>query len=106
MQTIFAGVLALLLTTCSTAALATTGGGNITFTPANIEPVHFSHDYHLKTVGIKCMACHFQKFSKSGGGYQMVRGKMTKRDFCSHCHNGLKGFDADSEKNCKRCHSK
>jgi hypothetical protein len=36
----------------------------------------------------------------------MKREKMTKRDFCEHCHNGLKGFDARSEKNCSRCHKK
>lgn len=81
------------------------GGGDITFTPPNIEPVKFSHDYHLKARGLKCAACHFQKFSK-GQGYEMKKETITKRDFCVHCHNGMKGFDAASVKNCSRCHNK
>lgn len=77
-------------------------GGNITFTPKNAAPVYFSHDYHIKTRGVKCSACHFRTFTSSG--YQIKKDKLTKRDFCEHCHNGLKGFDAGSEKNCTKCH--
>jgi len=82
------------------------GGGDITFKPANADPVMFSHDYHLKTRGIRCMACHFQLFSDDGGGYRMKKEKMTKQNFCAHCHNGLKGFDVTSAKNCGRCHKR
>ncbi len=82
------------------------GGGDITYNLKNADPVHFSHDYHIKARGIKCMACHFQLFSQDGGGYKMKREKINKRDFCEHCHNGMKGFDAKSEKNCARCHKK
>ena len=82
--------------------------GDVTFTPKNASPVLFSHDYHIKTRGVKCAACHFRTFaaSHSVDGFQMNKAKMTKRDFCGHCHNGLKGFDAASEKNCSRCHKK
>jgi hypothetical protein len=31
---------------------------------------------------------------------------LNKRDFCGHCHNGMKGFNLESEKNCSRCHHK
>ncbi len=86
------------------AALAA-GGGDIVFTPQNIEPVHFSHDYHLHVRGLKCGACHFQKFAK-GAGYEMHKEKITKDGFCGHCHNGLKAFDLASSKNCTRCHKK
>jgi c(7)-type cytochrome triheme protein len=78
--------------------------GDITFTLKNAASVTFSHDYHIKTRGVKCSACHFQTFATSGESYQMKREKLTKRDFCEHCHNGMKGFDARSEKNCTRCH--
>lgn len=87
------------------ATVLASGGGDITFTPPNIDPVKFSHDYHLKARGLKCAACHFQKFSK-GQGYEMKRETITKRDFCVHCHNGMKGFDAAAVKNCTRCHNK
>jgi c(7)-type cytochrome triheme protein len=82
------------------------GGGNLVFSPPNIDPVTFSHDYHLKTRGIKCAGCHFPTFSANGGGYQIKKEKLNKRDFCRHCHNGMKGFEAESEKNCTRCHKK
>jgi c(7)-type cytochrome triheme protein len=81
------------------------GGGNIEFKPVGVDPVLFSHDYHSKVRGLKCAACHFQKFSK-GQGYEMKKESISKRDFCSLCHNGMKSFDAASEKNCTRCHKK
>ena len=82
------------------------GKGDIIFKPNNTDPVIFSHDYHLKVRGIRCAACHFQTFAESGNSYQMKKNVLTKRDFCEHCHNGMKGFDAKSEKNCVRCHKK
>ena len=95
----------MLLLLAAAASVSAIGGGDINFTPAGIDPVNFSHDYHSKTRGLKCAACHFQKFSK-GQGYEMKKESITKRDFCSHCHNGMKGFDAASAKNCARCHKK
>ncbi len=81
------------------------GGGDITFELKNADPVHFSHDFHLKLRGLKCSACHFARFAK-GASYAMKKESITKRDFCGHCHNGLKGFSTDNEKNCMRCHRK
>lgn len=82
------------------------GGGDIVFTPPNSAPVTFSHDYHMKARGIKCAACHFTTFSANSGGYKIKKEKLNKRDFCQHCHNGMKSFDAGSDNNCKRCHKK
>jgi c(7)-type cytochrome triheme protein len=96
-------ILLFLFSTAS--AVLAIGGGDITFTLKTADPVHFSHDYHMKTRGLKCAACHFQKFSK-GPGYEMKKEVITKRDFCEHCHNGMKGFDVSSSKNCTRCHNK
>jgi c(7)-type cytochrome triheme protein len=81
------------------------GGGDITFTLKSADPVHFSHDYHLKLRGLKCAACHFQKFAK-GVGYEMKKEAITKNGFCVNCHNGMKAFDVSNEKNCTRCHKK
>jgi c(7)-type cytochrome triheme protein len=93
-----------LLLAIGTTVLAV-GGGDISFKLTGVDPVVFSHDYHAKVRGLKCAACHFQRFSK-GQGYEMNKESLTKRDFCTHCHNGMKGFDAASAKNCSRCHKK
>jgi c(7)-type cytochrome triheme protein len=90
---------------CFSSAVFAAGGGDITFDVKNADPVHFSHDHHLKLRGLKCSACHFNKFAK-GATYEMKKETITKRDFCVHCHNGMKGFDVDAPKNCTRCHKK
>ena len=89
----------------SAPAVLAAGGGDIQFSLTKADPVLFSHDLHLKAKGLKCAACHFQKFSK-GAGYEMKKETITKREFCEHCHNGMKAFDAGSTKNCARCHKK
>lgn len=92
---------------CATAdVLIAAGGGDITFTPPNVDPVLFSHDTHTKFRGVRCMACHFEQFSAGKNGYSIKKEKLSKRDFCGHCHNGLKAFDDESAKNCVRCHRK
>jgi c(7)-type cytochrome triheme protein len=102
-NTILLFVLLFLFTLPST--VFAVGGGDVTFTLKTADPVHFSHDYHMKTRGLKCVACHYQKFSK-GQGNEMKKELINKRDFCELCHNGMKGFDAGSAKNCTRCHKK
>ncbi len=99
-------MLVIFIVLLSLPAVAVTEKGNITFELKKAGNVMFSHDYHTKMRGVKCSACHYQSFSASNNGFQMKRDKMTKRDFCEHCHNGLKGFDARSESNCMRCHHK
>ena len=82
------------------------GGGDITFNPPDTDPVTFSHDIHTKYRGVKCMACHFDRFAAGGAGFKINRQTLNKRDFCGHCHNGLKAFDSQAQKNCNRCHRK
>jgi len=98
-------LLSILFLVAGASSVGAIGGGDITFTPAGVDPVKFSHDHHTKARGLKCSVCHFQKFSK-GQGYEMKKEAITKRDFCSHCHNGMKSFDSGSAKNCVRCHKK
>lgn len=98
-------VRAVTLTLLAASTVLAVGGGDIVFPLKNADPVHFSHDHHAKARGLKCAACHFNKFAK-GTGYEMKKETITKRDFCVHCHNGMKGFDAAAERNCMRCHRK
>lgn len=86
-------------------AFAETNKGDITFKLKKADPVVFSHDYH-KSKGIKCAACHFQTFAESGNSFQMKKEKLTKQDFCVHCHNGMKSFDVNGKNNCTKCHKK
>lgn len=97
--------LAVMTLLCPAGTIIAAGGGDIAFNLTKVDPVRFSHDYHLKLRGLKCAACHFNKFSK-GSGYEMKKESITKRDFCEHCHNGMKAFDAAGTKNCARCHRK
>ncbi len=84
--------------TASFGAFAVTGGGDITFTPKGAKPVVFSHDVHKLAKGLTCNGCH----------YAMTNGNkianVTKANFCSKCHNGMKSFDVKNPKNCERCH--
>ena len=87
-------------------AYAETSKGDIVFTLKTADTVVFSHDFHTKTRGITCAACHFRTFQEDGASFHMKKEKLNKRDFCGHCHNGMKSFDLQSEKNCARCHKK
>lgn len=98
-------IVIVLLSFVPAAGILAAGGGDITFNLQKADPVVFSHDHHLKSRGLKCAACHFNKFSK-GSGYEMQKETITKRDFCGHCHNGMKAFDVDAANNCVRCHKK
>jgi c(7)-type cytochrome triheme protein len=98
-------IIALLLSGMPAAGALAAGGGDVSFNPPNADPVLFSHDRHLKLRGLKCAACHFNKYSR-GSGYEMKKESITKREFCVLCHNGMKAFDIDSTNNCVRCHKK
>ena len=102
-DTIF--IITVFVVLASAVTISALGGGDIVFNLQKADPVQFSHDFHLKARGLKCAACHFNKFSR-GAGYEMKREMITKRDFCEHCHNGMKSFDVSSTKNCVRCHKK
>jgi c(7)-type cytochrome triheme protein len=80
------------------------GGGDLTFTPKDAAPVHFSHELHVSVKGVKCSACHYHLFQMSRGSYKMDMSKITKGDFCGKCHNGQKSFDVKDKANCVRCH--
>lgn len=99
-------LLALVMFAVPALGFDTIGGGDLMFTPSNSDPVHFSHEYHLKSRGIKCTACHSMAFARSPGEYKIRREKLTKREFCGHCHDGMKAFDLEQVRNCARCHGR
>jgi c(7)-type cytochrome triheme protein len=80
------------------------GGGDLTFSPKNAQPVVFSHEFHVIGRGLKCTGCHYQIFQMAHGSYRLDMTKITKGDFCGKCHNGQKSFDVKEKKNCARCH--
>lgn len=80
------------------------GGGDIKFSPKDVNPVTFSHESHVKGKGIKCTGCHYQIFQMAQGSYKMDMSKLTKGDFCGKCHNGQKSFDVKGTENCVKCH--
>jgi len=82
----------------------TVGGGDLTFRPKGAAPVVFSHEFHVKSRGLKCTGCHYQVFQMTQGSYKMDMEKLTKGAFCGKCHNGEKSFDVKDGKNCVKCH--
>ena len=62
------------------------GGGDLTFRPKGAAPVVFSHEFHVKSRGLKCTGCHYQVFQMTQGSYKMDMDKITKGAFCGKCH--------------------
>jgi c(7)-type cytochrome triheme protein len=96
-------VIILFLVVCFS-AFGVTGGGDLTFKPAGVNPVVFSHDVHVNVKGLRCSGCHYAMFMVSSGSYKMDLKKITKADFCVKCHNGQKSFDVGNTNNCVKCH--
>lgn len=80
------------------------GGGDLTFKPQNAKPVIFSHALHVNVKELKCSACHNHTFLMSKDSDKMDMSKITKGQFCGHCHNGERSFDVKDKANCERCH--
>lgn len=80
------------------------GGGDITFKADNAKPVTFSHDQHVNIKELKCSACHNHTFQMAKGSDKMDMSKITKGQFCGHCHNGVRVFDVKDKASCGRCH--
>ena len=80
------------------------GGGDLTFTPPDVQPVVFSHKKHVNGKRLACTDCHYQFFQMAQGSYKMDMAKMTKSEFCGRCHDGKMTFDVKDPHNCSRCH--
>ena len=87
-----------------TAVAAVAGGGDLSFAPANAKTVILSHELHVNIKDLKCSACHNHTFQMAKNSAKMDMSKITKGQFCGHCHNGEKAFDVKDKANCGRCH--
>lgn len=105
MKRIFVLIAALcLMLAAGTAVAEIAGGGDLTFKPQNAKPVIFSHALHVNVKELKCTACHNHTFLMSKDSAKMDMSKITKGQFCGHCHNGERSFDVKDKANCERCH--
>ena len=93
-----------LVLAAGTAFADVAGGGDLTFKPENAKPVIFSHALHVDVKSLKCTACHNHTFLMSKDSAKMDMSKITKGQFCGHCHNGERSFDVKDKANCGRCH--
>jgi len=93
-----------LVLAAGTAFAEVTGGGDLTFKPQNAKPVIFSHTLHVNVKDLKCTACHNHTFLMTKDSAKMDMSKITKGQFCGHCHNGERAFDVKNKANCERCH--
>ncbi len=80
------------------------GGGDILFLPQKTKPVTFSHDFHVKDLGLACQKCHPAPYitvqkSKPATMAEMARGKS-----CGTCHDGKSAFPVNKKDECSRCH--
>ncbi len=104
MKNIFALLLALLCAAPGAVLYASSGGGDVTFSPKGAKPVTFSHERHVNVQNLKCSACHNHTFQMAINEDKMDMSKITKGEFCGHCHNGERSFDVKDKANCARCH--
>jgi len=89
---------------CGTVAFGSAGGGDLTYKPKGAMPVIFSHEQHVTIKELKCSACHNHTFQMAKNSDKMDMAKLSKGQFCGHCHNGERCFDVKDKANCMRCH--
>ncbi len=104
MKTILTVVAVICLVMSAAGLAAASGGGDLTFKAENAKPVTFSHDQHVNVKALKCSACHNHTFQMAKGSDKMDMKKITKGQFCGHCHNGVRSFDVNDKASCGRCH--
>ncbi len=86
----------------TTAAVAQTGGGDITFENAAMGNVTFSHDFHVGK-GKACTDCHTDPFQMKKGSTKITMADINAGKLCGKCHNGT---DAFAPTDCTKCHKK
>jgi c(7)-type cytochrome triheme protein len=73
-----------------------------------LDPVPFSHKFHVTEKKLQCPECHtkvFQMKSKAASP-EMTMTKLNAGEFCGKCHDGKKAFATKEAKDCARCHIK
>ena len=102
MKISFTMVVVLLL--LATGATARVGGGDIIFETKKVGAVTFSHDNHVRAVGLNCTDCHPALFGAKAKQGQAPGVHKKQGKSCGTCHSGKKAFDL--KKNCEGCHAK
>ena len=84
-------------------ALGRIGGGDITFAPKKAKGVVFSHDFHVKDLGLTCQRCHPGLYITKAKDKPVAMAEMNQGKSCGACHNGKDAFT--SKENCSKCHN-
>lgn len=95
---------AILVAALVSVAMATVGGGRITFKVKGAAPVVFSHEKHVSGQGLKCTDCHAALYVTKAKHKKATMAGMKKGESCGACHDGKKAFDVKG--NCGSCHTK
>jgi c(7)-type cytochrome triheme protein len=83
-------------------ALARVGGGDIVFTPKKGKAVTFSHDFHVKDLGLNCQKCHPSLYITKEKDKPVTMAEMNQGKSCGACHNGKDAYSTKG--NCSKCH--
>jgi c(7)-type cytochrome triheme protein len=96
---LFAGIFLL-----TSIALGRVGGGDIVFNPKKANPVTFSHDFHVKDLGLACQKCHPNPYITRDKDKPLTMAAMNQGKSCGACHNGKGGFSVKAKDKCGMCH--
>jgi c(7)-type cytochrome triheme protein len=85
-------------------ALGRIGGGDVAFKPQKTKPVTFSHDFHVKDLGLTCHKCHPSLYVTREKDKSVTMAAMAQGKSCGSCHNGKEAFPVSAKDKCSRCH--
>ncbi len=85
-------------------AIARIGGGDIVFKPQKAKEVVFSHDFHVKDLGLACQRCHPAPYVTREKDKPVTMAAMAQGKSCGTCHNGKEAFSVKAKNSCSKCH--
>ncbi len=80
------------------------GGGDVTFNPPKAKAVVFSHDFHVKDLGLACQRCHPSPYVTRAKDKPVTMAAMRKGKSCGACHQGKEAFSVAAKDRCSKCH--
>jgi c(7)-type cytochrome triheme protein len=83
-------------------AVARIGGGDIVYKSKKAKEVIFSHDSHVRDVGLSCQQCHPSIYVTREESKPVTMAEMNRGKSCGACHNGKDVFSVKG--NCSTCH--
>lgn len=82
-------------------AVATVGGGEITFPVTDPGKTVFSHEVHVMKAKVGCKECHPRLYLDVARSKRVTMKQMEKGRSCGACHQGKRAFALDA---CDKCH--